>query len=241
MGINIKGGEAGNIKKLKSDLKKSSGGGTWVKSIPKDEELKVRFLTEPSEWFKYEEHYIEDVNYFPCTGDDCPGCAAMKKDKKARSSRRYLANALDVENERVVPLKLPATLANRLVSRFERYGTLMDRDYVLIREGSGTNTVYDADTEPKSKRAVSKYDLLDLEKVLVEQFEDAFGEDGDDDSDDGDDEPKRSKKSKSKRLAVEDDDTDDSDDDEEEEPKPRKKRSSSKSKKTASSSRRRRR
>jgi hypothetical protein len=216
VGIRIKGEETGSIKKLKSDLKSRSGGGTWVRSIPDDEDFKVRFLTEPDQWFKYDEHYLQDVNYFPCVGDDCPGC---EDDDEGRTTRRYLANALDVENDRVIPLKLPVTVANLLVSRQERYGTLMDRDYILLRQGKKLKTTYDVDSEPKSKRKLDKYDLLDLEEVLVNQFEDAFGE-TDDEEEERPRKGKKGKKSKSKtakrlRVAPPSDDVDDDDDEEE--------------------------
>lgn len=244
--VKIKGGTSSSLKKLKSDLKKTTSGNVWVKSIPGDDELVVRFLTEPVDWFKYDEHYVDDVGYFACIGDDCPGCAVLakskgKKKKDGRISRRYLANALDVSNERVIPLKLPATLATRLVARAERKGTIIDRDYVLTREGTGLDTEYDAEAEDRSRRKLDKYELLDLEDVLVQQFEDAFGDAEDDDDEEEEERSTRKKKTTgAKRLRVESEESEDEDDEEEASSSSRRRTTTGSKSKTASRRRRRR-
>lgn len=174
--VKISGGKAGSVSRLKKDMAKSTGGRTWIKNVRADEDMTVRFLTEPEDWYAYREHYDPDVNFFPCIGkdNDCPGCES-ESEKVQRTSRRYLSNAFDVENGAVIPLKLPLDLANRLVARYERNGdTLLNRDYTLHRMGKGLDTTYDVTPEDKSKFEVSKHQLIDLEKALIEQFEDAF-------------------------------------------------------------------
>lgn len=201
--VKISGGKAGSVSRLKKDFDRSSGNRTWVKSIPTDD-ITVRFLTEPDEWYAYREHYSPDVHFFACIGKDneCPGCDS-DSEKVQRTSRRYLANVLDVETGQVVPLRLPLDLANRLVARYERNGdTLTNRDYTLHRMGKGLDTTYDVTPEDKSDVDLSKYrdSMHDLEQVLIQQFEDAF------DLDPEDEEPKP----KGRNL-----DTDDDLDDEE--------------------------
>lgn len=173
--VKIAGGKTGSVSRMKKQMDRSSGNRTWIKSIPTDD-ITVRFLTEPDDWFAYREHYSPDVHFFPCIGKDneCPGCES-DSEKVQRSSRRYLANVLDVETGQVIPLKLPLDLANRLVARYERNGdTLTNRDYTLHRMGKGLDTTYDVTPEDKTPLDISKYETHDLEKALIEQYEDAF-------------------------------------------------------------------
>jgi hypothetical protein len=173
--VKIQGGKAGSVSRLKKDFERSQGGRTWLKGIKED--IVVRFLTEPDEWYAFREHYDPSANFFPCIGkdNDCPGCKSTNP-KVQRTSRRYAANVLDVANGSVIPLKLPLDLANRLVASYERAGnTITDRDYELHRMGSGLETTYDRTPEAPSTVKLDAYELHDLEQVLIHQFEDAFG------------------------------------------------------------------
>jgi hypothetical protein len=174
--VKIQGGRSGSVKRLKKDFERSSGGSVWIKGIQADKDLTVRFKTEPDEWYAYREHYDPDVRFFPCIGkdNDCPGCE-HPSDKVQRTSRRYLADALDTQTGQSIPLKLPLDLANRLVARYDRAGgTICDRDYTLHRMGQGLDTTYDVTPEEKSKVDTSAHPAIDLEKALIDQFEDAF-------------------------------------------------------------------
>lgn len=174
--VTISGGKAGSVKRLKKEMDRNTGGRTWIRGVKEGEELTVRFLTEPDDWYRYREHYSPEVNFFPCVGkeNDCPGCNS-DSEQVQRTSRRFLSNAYLVEDGTVVPLRLTLDLANRLVARYERYGdTIVDRDYTLHRFGKGLNTSYDVTPEAPSKFDASKHELIDLEQVLIEQFEEAF-------------------------------------------------------------------
>lgn len=186
----FKGGKVGNLKKLKKSLDSSNA--TWVKYIKEDESITVRFLTEPDEWFRYYEHYDQVLGFFPCIGDECPGCESPNE-RTQYASQRYLANVVLTEEGKVAPLKMAKDLANRVVARFERYGTLLDRDYVLSRTGTFKDVLYDVDAEAPSALDLGRYDLLDLEAVLEEQVLDALGDD--------DDEPKPAKKKAAPKKA----------------------------------------
>ena len=189
-------------------MEKSSGNRTWIRNLKQGEDLTVRFIDEPEDWYSYREHYSPEVYFFPCIGDDCPGCNS-DSEKTQRASRRFLASVLDTDQGQVVPLKLPLDLANRLVARYERYGnTLTDRDYTLHRMGKGLDTSYDVTPEAPQKMDLSRYEPVDHEEVLIQQFQDAFG------LDDDDDEPKAKSETKPQREArssVEEDDDDDLD------------------------------
>lgn len=182
--VKIAGGKAGSIDKLKQALDRSKGNfeTTWIRSLKANEDLTVRFLSEPDEWYSYKEHYDQTHYYYPCIGEEsgCPGCQS-----DTRASQRWLANVLDVHQGRVVPLKLPLDLTNRLIARYERYGnTITDRDYTLHRMGSGLDTTYDVTAEQPSQLDVSRYDALDLEKVLIDSYQDSFGKTPQEEEDD---------------------------------------------------------
>lgn len=173
MPLQIKGGKAGSVSRLKSQIE--SRGRTWIRGLREGEDLTVRFLTEPDEWYAYREHFSPEVNFFPCIGDECPGCDA-DSEQVQRASRRFLANALDTGSGEVIPLKLPLDLANRLVARYERNGnTITDRDYTLHRMGKRLDTTYDVTPEDPSRVDASRYQLIELEDALLHQFKEAFG------------------------------------------------------------------
>lgn len=198
----IRGGKIKSIAGLKSSLKK--GGSGYLTRVAADSALTVRFLTEPTGWVNYWEHYDDVRKFFPCT-DDCPGC--LEGD---RPSQRYLANALDVAETRVVPLVMPKTMAASVLKKYEKYGTLLDRDYELTRSGQGFDTDYDVTPESPSKMNIDRYDLLDLWELLEGQLATADG----DDEDEADDVPAPKAKAKKRPEPVDEDDDDDDDVDE---------------------------
>lgn len=190
----FKGGSVGSVNDLKESLdkvqEKIDNPTTWVKSIPEGE-IRVRFLTEPDGWFEYEEHWSNMYSgYHACTGPTCPSCGL----EGAKTSLRYLANAYAIKEvrvsgknagshdmNRVIPLKIPLDVAQRLMTKYQRSAedpdkrTMMDRDYTITRQGTGTSTMYDVDKEDPSSFTLD-VELFDLEKILVDQYYDTFGE-----------------------------------------------------------------
>lgn len=167
------GQKMGSLKTLKQTLQKGGAGSAWIKYVPKNGSMNVRFIQEPEEWMNYVEHFDTTLRKsYPCNGEvSCPGCTTGE-----RKSNRYLTNAVDVDTDRVIPLQLPKDLANRLVVRYERNGTLIDRDFELSRSGEGLDTVYDLDAQAVDRKNVAKYQPLDLMKVLTDAYNDVFGE-----------------------------------------------------------------
>lgn len=204
MASKIRAKKVSSLKQLKSSLK--SGSGQYLDRIP-DGEKTVRFLTEPTEWIDYSEHYDEVNKFYPCTVGDCPGCLEGSK-----PSSRYLSAALDRDEDRVIPLVLPKSLAGILTRRYDRYQTLLDRDYIIEREGTGFDTSYDATPEAPTKIRLSKYDIPDLWALLEAQLTN----DDDDDDEDEDEAPAKSsvkKRASKKPEPVEDIDDEDDDED----------------------------
>lgn len=174
------GQQAGSLKNLKKNLAKSSGGGKgFIKFIPKGGPLNVRFITEPEGWLSYGEHFDPAVRKsYPCTTEaDCPGCR-LGLDKK----NKYLANVVNLDNnDRVTALQLPISLVNRLVVKYEKWGSLVNREMELSKEGADLDTTYDFDYSPEDNVRVDKWTPLNLEEVLQAAFDDVFGDADDDD------------------------------------------------------------
>lgn len=149
----------------------------------RDGSTTVRFLEELSEeeWTTYWEHYDQSKKkFYPCPGKDaCPGC---KEDLRAQ--KRYLVNALVVASDNpkvragyVNLYKVPASLIDKFMRRADRAGgTITDRDYEIIRTGSGLDTEYDLETGDKSKIDISKYEdkMIDHEEALQAAWNAAF-------------------------------------------------------------------
>lgn len=192
---------------------KSGGGGSRRITFINDEGINVQFLQEPEEWAKYTDAYAKSVGRFwPVPSDDAP------KVDDANMSTRYLANAIDIDNDRVVVIKLPLTLVELLLKRADRKGTLTDTVFYLYRSGEGRdNTTYGFDVEGKGSKKVSKYlaEMKDLEEILAEEYESVWGDEDTDDEDD--DEDVEDVEEDEDEEDLDDDDDDEDEDDEEDE------------------------
>lgn len=167
-------------KSIRDDIKKASGGNNGLWTVQAGKDMRVRFLEDPEEWTKFLEHYSQGTKFFPCTQDDtCQGCNS-DNDQLKRASTRYAANVLDVKNARVIPLKMPIDLANRVINKCDRNGgTLLNRDFTLIRTGTGMNdTVYDVENEDRTEIDISRYrkDFKDIIKVLEDIYTGVWGD-----------------------------------------------------------------
>lgn len=147
---------------LRARMEHTGGDGLPIVRIKKDKTLSVRFLTEPAEWSYYDEYYdAEDrKSYVIHPGQMAPA--------NMRVTTRYLANVLVVDDDKVMALTLPSSLAQRIYNRWSKSKseTICDRDYELLRMGEGLNTTYMESPEAPSQRPVGKYELLDLEDVI---------------------------------------------------------------------------
>ncbi|AZS07942.1 ssDNA binding protein [Gordonia phage Kabocha] len=179
MALKVKAEKAGSIKSLKASLKRG-GAGTFIKNVPKDSGIVVRFLTEPDEWVKYREYYSENTEprYFPdVEGMDPDFVADLDK-----PSTRYLACAVDVDENSVIPIKMPKSLVESLMKKYDKYGTILDRDYELVKDGEGFDTSYEAIPEAPKRRNMKAFEVLDLMDVLEKQLPKELV--GDDDEED---------------------------------------------------------
>ena len=174
----VKHKAVGSMAGLRKSLKSGGGNNSYLDRIGEDG-ITVRFLTEPTQWIEYWEHYDEDRKFYPCS-DDCPGC-----DEGNRKSKRYLSAAVNTgDDNKVLKLALPLSVAGLLERRYEKYKTLLDRDYEITRSGTGLDTVYDAFPEAPTKMHLSRFEVPDLGAILDALDPNAAEDDDEDDDED---------------------------------------------------------
>lgn len=214
--MQISGKKMGSVKAVKDSLKKGGSSlNTYIKNVPA-EGITVRFLTEPEEWFGFYEYWNDESrNFTPmAVGEILPD--------GAKASFRYLASVVDVDSDRVIPLKLAKTAANSLILKYDKYGTMLDRNYELQRHGEGLDTTYDVTPDAPAKLNLAKYEVIDLEQVLITARATSLGESDvkksaptiDDDEIDEEVKPKAKVVSSKKTAKVEELDDEDDEDDE---------------------------
>lgn len=142
----------------------------WIKGF-KDGETRVRFLQPTDQWSTYAEHYNEDTKTgFPCTEDKetCVGCTD-ESEKTRKRSRRYAVNALD-EQGRLNVYRLGTKLHRTLQGREQRLGTIMDRDYTIVRSGKGLDTQYDVDPEKKYRLDRPVTEIHNITRIVRDKY-----------------------------------------------------------------------
>lgn len=149
-------------------------GGDYIRALKKGETT-LRFLQETTDWVMYREHYGINGRSFPCLTDDrdnCPGCTS-EFEKVSRSSRKYAANVLIKPQDTHVVIKMPVTLLNKFEARTERNnGTILNRDYLVIKSGDGLETEYDIENGDSYAIDLSQWKLFDVEAMLKQAFND---------------------------------------------------------------------
>lgn len=147
---------------------KDFGGDIWIKTF-KDGETRIRFCQEPNKFVKWTEHYWRPAGYFPCTKQvDCVGC--INPDEEVSKVRlQYYVNAMNDQGQLNV-FRLGVKLKKYLDGRIDRFGTIMDRDFTIIREGKGLETSYTG--EPGEKYELDKWptELHDITSVLGAKY-----------------------------------------------------------------------
>lgn len=209
-----------SIKTLKSSLKRNAASGSYLVGVPEDG-MVVRFLTEPEEWLEYQEFFNENTNRSEIVTEDWVKPAGSSRNP----SKRFGACVLNREGGEVVGVRLSSTIVQDLILYYEKYGTIMDRDYELIREGKGLDTRYKAIPEAPQRLRTDKYELLDIMGILESMASEGEDDDEEDDTEEDDEDvPARgsrrkvgSTSKKRRRQLEEEDDEDEEEDDEDEE------------------------
>lgn len=188
MAIKLKGGKTNGIAVMKKSLKKGVSGDRYLQRVKANSTLTVRLLEEPDTWVKFYEYFDEEVQMF------LPQAEGAKLTAKQKPVMRYIVNALDIEEAKVIPLVLAKSAVQQLVKYYEKFATIKDRDYEITRSSTGFDTEYDVDRLDPVQMKLSQYKLLDLEELLISQLTIARSRregyeseyDDDDDSNEGD-------------------------------------------------------
>lgn len=160
-----------------------SGGSDFVRYLKTNGEYRLRFLEEYPEGFtSYWEHFSNEFKCgYPCTREkDCPGCN-VESEKEARPTRRllvnaYLVSAPEKDNKGVGYSglwKFPAASVEPTIKRAkDSKGTVLDRDFTVIRYEDNNRVNYDVEREDPEEFDSSKHPpAADHEEVLQESFE----------------------------------------------------------------------
>lgn len=157
----------------------SRGGSGAFMKYPKPGANTIRILDEPGDWKYYWEHFNPGGFSFPCTNDrdNCPGCTS-DDEKMKKASQKVSFNAFDGQYTNV--WKFPKlSVGDKLKARFERIGTVMDRDYLITQIKTANSTEYDVeglDKEPFDFDSVKEF-KQDPEVLLASAYEEAWGDD----------------------------------------------------------------
>jgi len=196
----------------------------------------VRFLHEPfgrRPWVEFYEHYIPGGGggngaYVPCI-ENC------RLDGDVRAGKRWYVNVWDRDSKQVRLLKLTGAMVENLIIKYERRGTILDRDYSITRTGEGTDTKYHIEAEEKEAFDQRNMKLIDILGFLDQQAQSYYGgvkgfkakagsiddeddedvEDVEDTEDEDEDEAPRKKVVGKRKVVLEEDEDEDEEPDEE--------------------------
>jgi hypothetical protein len=181
--IRIKGQSHNSLNKMRSAMKSGGGGKGFIPYIPAGDGIVVRLLAEPGDgWYEYREHFDPGLRTsYPCIEGSCPGC-----EQGLDQSKKWLIPVVDRSTDKAIALKVPQSVVSKLVMKYDKRETIMDRDYELSKMGTGFDTEYDVEAGDATKFVPGKYDMPDLEQAIQDSWEAAFADahDSDDDEDD---------------------------------------------------------
>ena len=188
MGKEKKIAKTGNlIGEIKNQIKKSGANKKKFMYFKSGTKARVRFLQELDEGFKipFHDSYQQGINV-PCQkifGRECPHCG----DDELRHRDLYAWSVWDYEAKEENILMGPVNQCSAvpgLVGMFEAYGTILDRDYLITKNGQGANATFSIVPMDKAKFK-NKQAKPFSESKFLKMLDKAFPDDTDkEDSDD---------------------------------------------------------
>ena len=193
---------------MKNKIKESGSNKKEIVYFGKDSKQKFRFLQELDTAYEYDVHSSWNEGFTSICkaslGDECPLCEDNSiEDLKLQTY--FALSVWDYESQSVRIMFMKANGISpipSLIEYYEEYGTIMDRDYTIKKQGSGMGssmTVLPGEKMKFSQKNVKPLNQKQIEKILLKAFpmpgEAAKNNDDDDDEDEA---PKKSK-SKSKK------------------------------------------
>lgn len=162
----------GMLDKIKKEINRSSSSFSDEFYLKDGDKAKIRFLTDFEEPVKvrWHDNWDEKIDT-PCLeyyGRDCPYC---KADADVRTRDNFVWVVYNYDEEKVQLFRWAAnsyTPVPQLLSMYESYGTLLDRDFQISRSGTSFDISYqvvpmdkgdfDKDVDVYSKKEI--FDLL---------------------------------------------------------------------------------
>ena len=163
MGVQTTGG----YKKAQKGGGSSGGQILFVPAAGVTVRFMVSDMSDPTGWIAYKEFWDQENRQYVIVTDDNEHLIP----DGVWPSTRYLAAAIKTEDNRVVAVKLPQTLADNVAAIAERYKEkkkleLNEFDVELAKEGEGQSTTYMAIPDGVSEVDLDAYDLPDLIGIL---------------------------------------------------------------------------
>lgn len=208
----------GLVDDIKDQVKKSGTNKGKFLYFKEGTKVRVRFLDDMEDGHKIRFHdsFQLGINV-PCqeTFDrECPYC----DDDELRTRDQYAWCVWDYDAKEVKVLMAPVNQCSpvpALVSMYEAYGTLKDRDYIITKSGKQQSTTYSVVPMDKAKFRNAKAKPLSEQKFL-QILDKAFPCDTSDDEDEEYSKKKKSPKRPHQKQRYEEPDDDDEWDDEDE-------------------------
>lgn len=212
------------VSMMKDRISKAGKGNNNTFYVKKDGKVRVRFLSDMEEAVvvnfhtKWKEWNHPCMNYF---NKPCPHCDS----DEGTTAEMFCFTVWNYESKRVEIFMYKATKCTpipALVTMYETYGTICDRDYTIARQGEGTDTVYTV--VPLDRKRFKGEEQPFTKKEILKQLLKAYPCNSDEDDEEEEEIREKSKKSNviatsNNNKNVDDFDDDDSfeDDDEDEE------------------------
>jgi len=195
---------AGIMSQLKAAVKSSGTSRGKILFVGEGKKVRIRFLQELSDGYEFKFHgnWARKINALclEYLDKECPMC----DDEDMKTKTLYAWNVYDVEAKEVKIMLYAVnncTPVSQLVSMSDAYeNTIMDRDYILEKKGSGTSSSYGVVSMDKSKfrnTQVKTYSKKQIIKMLAKAY--PYEEDLDMEDEDEDDTPKKKTKKAEKQ------------------------------------------
>lgn len=152
----------------------AKGGGSNYLGYLKYGENSMYILEEPDAWVYFWEHFVPDGFSFPCTQDEhCEGCKS-ENPKIQKTSMRVAFNVK--QDDYINAIKVPYTVSEKLKNRFSRRSTITDREYIITKYKVGEKVDYDVEAGDVGQPKVDKADFNNIEKMLADSYDEAWGD-----------------------------------------------------------------
>ena len=174
----------GLLENIRHDAERSGQNKAKFLYVRDGSKVRVRFLQDMQDGFEipFHDNFEAGINV-PCReffGKNCPYCG----EEGIRTRNQYAWSVWDYESKEVKMLMYAmnnCTPIAAIASMYENYGTLLDRDYVIQRNGKQQNTTYSVIPMDKNKfrndkaKPFSKSAFLKiLDKAFPDEHKDKF-------------------------------------------------------------------